>query len=49
VRVAAIAAALIADRDRTRRGGTGASSPSTAGTSGVDGWMLQARREGLRG
>jgi acetyl-CoA carboxylase biotin carboxylase subunit len=50
VRVAAIAAALLADRDRTQRGRTGALASSiTAGTSGVDGWTAQARREGLRG
>jgi acetyl-CoA carboxylase biotin carboxylase subunit len=47
MRVAAIAAALIADRDRGR------ARPATNGAAGaagvaVDGWKLAARRDGLR-
>jgi acetyl-CoA carboxylase, biotin carboxylase subunit len=56
VEAAAIAAALLAERDRqTRRGvpaagQAGASLPATAGvaTPAGDPWKLAARREGLR-
>ena len=53
VRAAAIAAALLADRDRqSRRGGRVVSSPNenrlTSVAEEADAWMLAARREGLR-
>ncbi len=57
VRAAAIAAALLADRDRqTRRTGAGSAAPngSPSASTGAgeapagDGWRLAARREGLR-
>ena len=54
VRVAAIAAALLAERDRLARsfGGAGATASAATGVSAadtdVDGWRRVARREGLR-
>ena len=51
-RVAAIAGALLADRDRSTRGGTGgsgASSMARSQTTSVDSWKEAARLEGLRG
>ncbi|MDP1861898.1 MAG: acetyl-CoA carboxylase biotin carboxylase subunit [Gemmatimonadaceae bacterium] len=53
VRAAAIAAALLADRDRqSRRGGGAVTSPnvsqSRSASEEPDAWILAARREGLR-
>jgi acetyl-CoA carboxylase biotin carboxylase subunit len=55
VRLAAIAAALIAQQDRGQRGGpepaTGDAAPATASTRtqpGADAWRQAARLEGLR-
>ncbi|MCC6772804.1 MAG: acetyl-CoA carboxylase biotin carboxylase subunit [Gemmatimonadaceae bacterium] len=53
VRAAAIAAALLADRDRHARRGNPASAPGTDATPGggrgaVDPWIIAARRDGVR-